>query len=143
MPPSSPTPSSPAPFTPGDSCPCGFGAAYLECCGPFHAGERRPPTAEQLMRSRYCAFALHIPEYLASTWHPSTRPPLEELRERDVAWRRLTVTETHAGGPFDAEGTVTFVALGRDSEGGKVRLRECSRFVRADGRWLYVDGDLF
>ena len=30
-----------------------------------------------------------------------------------------------------------------DHEGGRVqRLQECSRFVREQGRWFYVDGDV-
>ena len=39
------------------SCPCG-GGAYGSCCGPLIAGEQLAITAEQLMRSRYSAFAL-------------------------------------------------------------------------------------
>ena len=36
---------------------------------------------------------------------------------------------------------VEFVA--RYKAGGRVHeMREASRFVRVDGRWLYVDGDL-
>jgi SEC-C motif-containing protein len=36
---------------------------------------------------------------------------------------------------------VAFVA--RSRVGGKgQRLEECSRFVREDGRWFYVDGDI-
>ncbi len=35
-------------------CPCGSGKGYGECCGRFHAGEAAAPTAEALMRSRYC-----------------------------------------------------------------------------------------
>ena len=42
----------------------------------------------------------------------------------------------------DAEhATVEFVA--RSKQGGRAqRLHEASRFVREQGRWYYVDGDL-
>jgi SEC-C motif-containing protein len=39
------------------ACPCG-GGAYGSCCRPLIAGEQLAATAEQLMRSRYSAFAL-------------------------------------------------------------------------------------
>ena len=39
------------------ACPCG-GGAYGSCCGPLIAGQQLADTAQQLMRSRYSAFAL-------------------------------------------------------------------------------------
>ncbi|HEX8865525.1 MAG TPA: SEC-C metal-binding domain-containing protein, partial [Lentzea sp.] len=38
-------------------CPCGTGQSYVDCCGALHSGARTAATAEQLMRSRYSAFA--------------------------------------------------------------------------------------
>ena len=35
------------------------------------------------MRSRYSAFVKDLRDYLLSTWHPSTRPPLIEAPEPD------------------------------------------------------------
>ena len=55
-------------------CPCGTGLPYDDCCGPLHAGSTAAATAEQLMRSRYSAFAVGDAAYLLATWHPSTRP---------------------------------------------------------------------
>lgn len=95
------------------------------------------------MRSRYSAFAIGGPDlarYLLATWHPSTRPATLEL-DQSTQWRRLDGVRTTAGGPFDADGTVDFVAHYRD-DGGRGVLREHSRFVREDGAWLYVDGDV-
>ena len=54
-------------------CPCSSGATYDTCCGPLHAGQKAAATAEQLMRSRYSAFALGLTDYLVETWHPDTR----------------------------------------------------------------------
>ncbi|WP_354666094.1 YchJ family metal-binding protein [Klebsiella pneumoniae] len=36
---------------------------------------------------------------------------------------------------------VEFVARQRDAGGRAHRLHERSRFVREDGRWVYVDGE--
>ncbi|GAA4190435.1 YchJ family protein [Gryllotalpicola kribbensis] len=124
----------------GSRCPCGSGLSYGECCGPLHAGERRAATAEQLMRSRYAAFAVGDTAYVLSTWHPSTRPR-SIAPETDLQWRRLDVLRTTAGGPFDTRGTVEFRAVWRQgAERGA--LHERSRFERVGGAWLYVDGDV-
>ncbi|MCW2495429.1 MAG: hypothetical protein JWQ77_1353 [Jatrophihabitans sp.] len=89
------------------------------------------------MRSRYSAFALGEVGYLLDTWHPSTRPASMELDDR--RWLRLDVVDTVAGGPFDSDGVVEFVAHYR-RDGQRGQQRERSRFVRDGGRWLYVDG---
>ncbi|WP_182064667.1 YchJ family protein [Curtobacterium sp. ME12] len=118
-------------------CPCLSGNPYGECCGPLHAGAVAP-TAERLMRSRFSAFALGVPEYLLLTWHPRSRPAGLEL-DRSQRWTRLDVLATTSGGPFDSHGTVTFRAWWRsDDERGT--LEETSDFVREQGRWFYVDG---
>lgn len=117
-------------------CPCVSGDDYADCCGPLHRGERSAPTAVQLMRSRYAAFALGDASNLLRTWHPTTRPATLELE--NLHWRHLEIRATTAGGPFDTEGTVEFVAhyqLG----GAQGSQHEVSRFVRDDGEWFYLD----
>ncbi|MCS6523235.1 YchJ family protein [Curtobacterium citreum] len=118
-------------------CPCLSGNPYGECCGPLHAGAAAP-TAERLMRSRFSAFALGLPEYLLRSWHPSTRPD-ELTLDPAQRWTRLDIVSTRAGGPFDSRGTVAFRAWWRtdDSRG---TLEETSEFVREQGCWFYVDG---
>lgn len=118
-------------------CPCLSGNPYGECCGPLHDGAPAP-TAERLMRSRFSAFALGLPEYLLSSWHPSTRPD-ELTLDPDQRWTRLDVVDTRSGGPFDSRGTVAFRAWWRSGTERGV-LEETSEFVREGGRWSYVDG---
>lgn len=55
-------------------CPCLSGLTYDDCCGRLHSGAGTAQTAEQLMRSRYSAFAVSDADYLRTTWHSSTRP---------------------------------------------------------------------
>ena len=119
-------------------CPCGTGLTYAECCGRLHDGTATAGTAEQLMRSRYSAFAVGDPAYLLDTWHPSTRPPSLEL-DPTVRWTGLDVLATTDGGLLAAEGTVEFRAhyVVHGTAGAQ---HERSRFLREQGRWRYLDG---
>ncbi len=119
-------------------CPCGTGLPYAECCGRLHDGSATTATAEQLMRSRYSAFAVGDPAYLLVTWHPSTRPPSLEL-DPTVRWTGLDVLATSDGGLLASEGTVKFRAW-YQHEGETGSQHETSRFVRGDGAWWYLDG---
>lgn len=92
------------------------------------------------MRSRFSAFARGVPEYLLSSWHPTSRPTSLGL-EPDVVWRRLQIVDTVAGGLDDDEGVVEFRASYRGPDGAGL-MHERSRFVRAEGRWVYLDGDV-
>lgn len=115
------------------NCPCGLGLSYDECCGPAHDGTP-PATAEALMRSRYSAFALGKHAYLAGSWHPRTRPPRVD-DDPGTRWTGLEVLSA-SGGMFDSEGVVEFRARYRH-DGSPGELRERSRFVRHEGRWVY------
>ena len=50
-------------------CPCTSGKIYRECCAPYHTGGREVPTAEDLVRARYAAFALGHVDFLWRTLH--------------------------------------------------------------------------
>ncbi|NMO35850.1 YchJ family protein [Streptomyces sp. GMY01] len=117
------------------SCPCGLPEPYEKCCGRFHSGAAEAPTAEALMRSRYCAFVRGDAAYLLRTWHPRTRPARLDL-DPGMRWTGLEILGTTGGTAFHTTGTVTFRASYR---GGA--LQEHSRFERVDGAWVYVDGD--
>lgn len=119
-------------------CPCGSGVDYGTCCGRWHAGAFAP-TAELLMRSRYAAYVLSNERYLLDSWHASTRPATVEF-EPGTKWLGLTVKHSCETGPNRAE--VEFIARYKVGGGSAVRLHELSRFVREDGQWFYVDGDL-
>ena len=122
-------------------CPCGTGRDYAACCGRYHAGGIAPD-AEALMRSRYSAFVTADAGYLRATWHPDTCPPepgLDAPGAPRTTWLGLSVKQHRVTGQDTAE--VEFVARYRVGGGSAVRLHERSRFVRLDGRWLYVDGE--
>lgn len=121
-------------------CPCGSGLGLAKCCGRHIEGGEPAPTAEALMRSRYAAYALGVERYLLATWHPSTRPPsLDLAAEPHPRWIGLQVKRHHE---TDAEhAVVEFVA--RCKVGGRAHgLHEVSRFVRENGQWFYLAGEV-
>jgi len=113
---------------------------YAECCGRYVDAydDTRAPDAESLMRSRYSAYVLQREPYLLATWHPSTRPVGLEF-DPTMKWLGLTVRAAASTGADHAE--VEFVARSRVNGRGQ-RMHERSRFVRQEGRWFYVDGDM-
>jgi SEC-C motif-containing protein len=119
-------------------CPCGSGLPLHECCGRLHDRSVAAATAEQLMRSRYSAFALGDAGYLRETWHPTTRPRTLEL-DPAIRWTGLDIVATSGGGPLESAGTVEFRAH-FVAGGAPGAQHERSRFVREDGRWRYLDG---
>lgn len=125
--------------TTADRCPCGRGRPLAECCGPILAGHRPASTAEELMRSRFTAFARGDGPYLRASWAPETRPSRVRF-DPAQRWTTLEIVDTAAGGLLDQEGEVEFVArFERAGEPGAIHER--SRFRRHEGRWAYVDGD--
>ena len=121
---------------PQTSCPCGAND-YASCCGRYHGG-MICPDAESLMRSRYSAYVLKLEDYLLATWHPDTRPAGLNLAEDNTKWLGLEIVE-HLAQSADTA-TVEFVARYKIS-GRAGKLHEISRFVRINGKWLYLDGE--
>ena len=121
------------------TCPCDTGLPYEKCCGPVHAGQTAAD-ARALMRSRYSAFVLQNQDYLLHSWHSSTRPePWAEKTEK--RWLGLKIKDFKTQDADHA--IVEFVARWRECNTGAQRLHERSRFVREDGHWYYVDGDIY
>ena len=127
------------------ACPCGRvdargkACTFTACCGRYLDHDTPAPDAESLMRSRYSAFVLGRGDYLAASWHASTRPADLAL-EPGVKWLGLEVKRHRVLDADHAE--VEFVARSRVAGRGQ-RLHETSRFVREGGQWYYLDGILF
>lgn len=128
-------------------CPCGSNKTYLVCCGPFHKGKIFAPSAEALMRSRFSAYVLNIPQYIYRTWDKNTRPPLKILREDNIQiFTHLEIINTNQGSKDDKEGTVEFIAsfINKNSNTANddqtiQQHRENSYFVKKDKQWKYVN----
>ena len=88
------------------------------------------------MRSRFSAFAVGDAAYLARSWASATRPDDIDFVP-DRAWTRLEVLATDGGGLLATEGAVEFRAH-HETGGRRGTHHEVSRFVREDGRWVYL-----
>lgn len=129
-----------------NNCPCFSGKEYSVCCAPFHKGEI-PENALLLMRSRYAAYALNLPEYIIATTHPAS----PQYQENKFAWKRSisrfakhTTFENLEILDFKEKGnvaSVTFTAY-VSQEAGDVTFTEKSHFEKRGNRWLYRIGKL-
>lgn len=116
------------------TCPCGSGQPYDACCGPLHRNERQAGGVEELMRSRYSAYAVGALDHLFRTWHPRTRP--EEIEPDDgLVWTELEVIDS---AQEETTGTVEFRAYWT-VRGQSGVLHERSLFELRGGRWVYVE----
>jgi len=121
-------------------CPCASNKPYTDCCAHYIEGAEPALTAEALMRSRYTAYTMLNEDYLLATWHASTRPSsLGVADEPPAKWIGLEVKRHEQQ---DTEHAIVEFVARYKVNGRAHRLHEVSRFVRADGRWFYVDGDL-
>lgn len=126
------------------ACICGKTKPFADCCGRFLSGAATPKTPEQLMRSRYAAYALGgYGEYLMSTWLPISVYGLSsaELSEKTLDWQRLEVIASSQQGD---KGVVEFKAWYRRAPNldDLDFMHEASDFVRIKSQWFYVGAQM-
>ena len=121
------------------NCLCCSGKTYIECCKPLHCGETHALTAEQLMRSRYSAFAMNNTDYIQITWDKNTCPDVVDIANDYTQWNRLEIIEAKKGLVGDHKGLIHFKAY-YTQNGQQQILNEISRFVKKSSRWYYLDG---
>lgn len=135
-------------------CPCGRNKEFAVCCYPYISGSDLAPNAEALMRSRYSAYASKNYQYVANTYatYEQSHGLFEGLQQSQTAvsvadikassehnsWCKLDVLSSLSMG-LQAE--VEFIAY-YQLDKQFYAMHERSRFVKADGKWLYVDGQM-
>ncbi len=126
-----------------ESCPCGSGKAYANCCAPYLTGRAQPASPVQLMRSRYSAFCQGQIDYLIATHHPSQRKADDrQTLAQTIAgteWLALRILHSDESQAATGVGTVEFVAF-YQSQGRLGQLHEQSEFIRQHDRWYYQHG---
>jgi SEC-C motif-containing protein len=121
------------------NCPCGQQTSAENCCLRFIHAQAKPATAEELMRSRFTAFATQQVDYLLKThWgHESDLALKAELEAQPVNWLDLKIHETQAGQKSDRRGKVKFTARYLDDLGQVQEMTEHSTFIKKRGFWYY------
>ncbi len=97
------------------------------------------------MRSRYSAYVVQDVDYVMKTHSSETIDTVDRegaaVWSREAEWLGLTIISTDKGQTGDDEGTVEFVA--QYSLNGELHSHhEKSRFVREQGAWAYIDGEM-
>lgn len=128
-----------------NSCPCGSGKSYSDCCEPVISGARPAETAEQLMRARYSAYVGVHTDFIFKSTHPDHRKGYDHEGTKEWAenseWLGLEIVEVRQGGIDDDTGEVEFIASFRE-KGLSRSHHECAQFKRDKGRWFFTDGKL-
>jgi uncharacterized protein YchJ len=123
-------------------CPCGSQKEYDRCCKPFHQGNL-PDNALKLMRSRYSAYALCLPDYIISTTHPQNCQFNSSYQDIEhfclhTEFKNLEILDFQEKDDF---ATVTFTAhLFQNKK--DVSFTERSEFEKINGKWFYLKGEI-
>lgn len=127
-------------------CPCCSGLEYKQCCQKYHEGAF-PENALKLMRSRYSAYACHLPKYLIKTTHevnPNYKSDHETWEADILKFCLKTEFEKLEILSFQddpKEAFVTFVAY-LSQQGKDTTFTEKSRFLKVGPQWLYCEGKI-
>ncbi|MES2344866.1 MAG: YchJ family metal-binding protein [Chlamydiota bacterium] len=125
-------------------CPCYSGKHYSDCCAPYHLGQL-PENALLLMRSRYSAYALDLPEYIMATTHPLNKgfqKNKEKWRTSIAFFSQNTVFKKLEILHFEEKGKtayVTFIAY-LEQNHHDATFQEKSVFEKVGECWLYLEG---
>lgn len=121
-------------------CHCGNSMSFAQCCQPLIDGQKYAETAEQLMRSRYSAYATANIEYIQHTMRGNALAGFElektKIWAQHVKWLKLSVLKveyfdkTHACVSFEADYL---------EESLWCQMQETSLFEHIQGQWYYVD----
>lgn len=125
-------------------CPCCSDRPFAQCCEPFICGAVAATTAEQVMRSRYTAYAEGDIAYLKKTTHPDGLADFDEEAtlswSENSLWKGLEILATEGGGPEDDQGIVEFAAHFSQKD-VEHKHHERAIFKRENQEWLFLDGN--
>lgn len=128
-------------------CPCRQLAqpiAYAECCAPLHEGKVVAISAEQLMRSRYSAYALQQIDYLIHTAALGQQGQLDRAGiaawSAQNSWQGLEIVAVQPK-QGKQHAMVHFKAHFFDGTAQQVH-EEQSYFVCLKGQWYFLDPTL-
>ena len=137
-------------------CYCGSTKLFDLCCKPYLTGEKKPETAELLMRSRFSAYAIKNAQYILDTYASKSKQAqnLKDIQSwaNECIWLALNI---HSSDETTVEFSAYYVNHNR-----LCHIREVSRFTKEPSstmnlltepnkktdhkinNWVYLDGDI-
>ena len=119
-------------------CPCGSSLPFNACCQLYITQQVSPSSPEQLMRSRFSAYATKNGQYIFDTYAASQRlkQSVTDIQTwaDECSWLALKIHESD-------ETTVEFSAY-YVVDNILCELREKSNFTIEQGQWRYIDGNI-
>ena len=122
-------------------CPCGLNKSFENCCLEI-INSKSAATAEQLMRSRYSAYATYNAKYIFDTYASTIK---QEQSVTDITqwvkqckWVGLCVISTsNNGNAANVEFSANYIKKSK-----LYQLHENSKFIKTAGNWHYLDGNI-
>jgi SEC-C motif-containing protein len=129
-------------------CPCGSERTFALCCQPLIMATKPANSPEQLMRSRYSAYATQQAKYIYLTYAHSSQAQqsIDDIAQwaAETKWLKLIIhyasdhkkdlaNHNNAQVEFSA-----FYQVHRQIW----QMREQSNFVLEDSAWRYLDGEV-
>jgi SEC-C motif domain protein len=123
-------------------CPCGSKKTYGQCCDAYISGSKSAATPEDLMRSRYTAYATQQIDYIEKTMIEKAAQQFDKQAVlawlNQVRWLSLTIISSKAASTY---GFVEFIARYL-TDNKNCTIHELSEFKKIDGLWYYSDGKM-
>lgn len=129
-------------------CPCGCEQAYNDCCQAIIMAEKLAETPEQLMRSRYSAYAKKNAEYIYHTYAFASQKEqsIDDIAQwaQQTQWLKLVIhfaSDHQQDLANNMKSQVEFSAFYQHQR-QIWHMRERSNFVIEDNAWRYLDGEV-
>ena len=135
------------------NCYCGNKKNFERCCELFIEGKLLAKTPEELMRSRYSAYATSNAKYIYQTYANKSRKnqSFNEIKDwaEQTQWIKLKIICTNKDKESNYSSTndqniLPFVEFCAFYIHDKTffQMREKSRFTFESNQWRYLDGDI-
>ncbi len=127
-------------------CPCGSKKLFTLCCQAIINGDSAV-TAEQLMRSRYSAYATNNAQYIYDTYAETSKKEqsVDEIAQwaKQCKWIKLTIHPSTVAGLKEQQQNDKVEFSAHYLQKNKLFcLRELSSFVKENNNWRYLDGEI-
>lgn len=129
-------------------CPCGLEKIFENCCYQLITGISKANSPEQLMRSRYTAYATNNAKYIHHTYSQKNQKEhsIDDIEQwaQQTRWLKLVIHKVSSFNEkqnSDELAQVEFSAFYLYQ--GKINhMRECSNFIFEADEWRYHDGEV-